>query len=80
MLKSFSHILSLDYDNRFRVYEAIISMRKGRKCLMFIYKSNKTHHTIINTLKYSLRPLNGPIIKLDWITFATATQTCSMLQ
>lgn len=39
----FTHIFK-DYDNRFRVHEAIISMRNCRKCVMLIYKSNKTQH------------------------------------
>lgn len=49
----FTHILK-DYGNRFRVYEAIISMRKGRKCLMLIYKSNKTQHNYQHFKVFSL--------------------------
>jgi len=49
----FTHIFK-DFDNRFRVYEAIISTRKGRKCLMLIYKSNKTQHNNQHLKVFSL--------------------------
>ena len=74
----FTHIFK-DYDNRFRVYEAIISVRKGRKCLMLIYKRNKTQHNNQH-LKVFSSFSKWSNYKTGLDNFCHSNTTCSMLQ